>query len=181
MEKYGKLGVNVGPVGRWIRLLFGLLLILYVGTDFYPASHSHSIGTYFLILASFISILVLFTLAHLFLGEWLSKKHAIWGTFIFVVPAMFLLIAPEFNPSMQLGSWLNFPQLNHPFGLSLLLYIGISFLFQWQAKYGGCEVVSIPNFLFKKNYGSYCVPLLPLDFIEKKIVDMTSGSKPSET
>jgi len=52
-----------------------------------------------------------------------------------------------------------------------LLYVGASFFFQWGARYGGCEVVAIPNFLFKKNYGSYCVPLLPLDVIEKAIVE----------
>ena len=45
------------------------------------------------------------------------------------------------------------------------------FFFQWRAKYGGCEVVTIPNFIFRKDYGSYCVPLLPLDMAEKFIVE----------
>ncbi len=99
---------------------------------------------------------------------------------IFVVPAMFFLVAPEFNSGLQIGHWLNLPELNHPFRLALFLYVGVSLFLQWQAKYGGCEVVSIPNFIFRKDYGSYCVPLLPLDVTEKFIVDRFQKSKPKE-
>jgi hypothetical protein len=180
MTTYGEVGVNVGSVGRWTRFVLGILVILLVVTDFISATHTHSMASYLMMVLSFVGILGIYTMGHLLVGDKLSGKSAWWGTLIFVVPAMFLLIAPEFDPMLQIGYLLNAPELNHPFQLALLAYIGVSFFFQWRAKYGGCEVVTIPNFLFKKDYGSYCVPLLPLDFLEKLIVEKTSKPHDAE-
>jgi len=171
MTSYGELGVNVGSVGRWTRFLMGILIVAYVATDFYPVTHTHSAASYTMMALSFLGITGVYTLVHMLIGDKLSGRSAWWGTLIFVVPIMFLLIAPAFDRNLQVGHWLNMPALNHPFMLALLLYVGVSFFFQWRAKYGGCEVVAIPNFLIRKNYGSYCVPLLPLDAIEKAIID----------
>ena len=176
MSNYGVVGVNVGSVGRWTRFVLGILMLLFVATDFFPATHAHSLASFLMMILSFAAILGIYTLGHVLIGDRLSGRSAWWGTLIFVVPAMFLIIAPEFNPRLQVGYLLNLPGLNHPFRLALFTYIGLSFFFQWRAKYGGCEVVTIPNFLFKKNYGSYCVPLLPLDAAEKLIVDKFSKS-----
>ena len=175
MASYGKVGVNVGSVGRWTRFVLGILMIVSVATDFYPATHTHDISSYLMMILSFVGILGAYTMVHVLIGDKLSGRSAWWGTMIFVAPAMFLLIAPMFDPRLQVGHWLNLPALNHPFQIALLSYIGISFFFQWRAKYGGCEVVTIPNYIFNKNYGSYCVPLLPLDLVEKLIVDKISN------
>ena len=179
MTSYGKVGVNVGFVGRWTRFVLGILMIVFVATDFYPVTHTHDMASYLMMVLSFVAIGGVYTLVHVLIGDKLSGKSAWWGTMIFVAPAMFLLIAPMFDPSLQIGHWLNLPVLNHPFQIAPLFYIGISFFFQWRAKYGGCEVVTIPNFIFNKNYGSYCVPLLPLDMLEKLIVDKVSDRNSS--
>ncbi len=171
MASYGEVGVNVGSVGRWTRFVLGIVMVLIVASDFFSGTHTHAMTSYLMMVLSFVGILGAYTVVHLLIGDRLSGRSAWWGTMIFVVPAMFLLIAPSFNSSLQIGHWLNLPALNHPFQIALLSYIGISFFFQWRAKYGGCEVVTIPNFIFRKNYGSYCVPLLPLDIAEKFIVD----------
>ncbi len=171
MASYGEVGVNVGTVGRWARFVLGILIIALVATDFYPITHAHSAASYLMMALSFAGIIIVYTFVHITIGDKLRGKSAWWGTLIFVAPVMFLLLGPSFNPSLQVGHWLNMPALNHPFMLALLLYVGASFFFQWGARYGGCEVVAIPNFLFRKNYGSYCVPLLPLDVIEKAIVE----------
>ena len=152
----------------------GIGMIVLVATDFYPVTHTHSVTSYLMIVLSFVAITGIYTLGHVLIGNKLRGKNAWWATLIFVVPAMFLLVAPVVNSGLQVGHWLNIPQLNHPFRLAFFLYIGVSMWFQWRAKYGGCEVVSIPNFIFKKDYGSYCVPLLPLDLTEKFIVDKFS-------
>ncbi len=171
MANYGEVGVNVGSVGRWTRFILGILIVVFVATDFYPVTHAHNAVFYMMMALSLLGIISIFTLVHVLIGDKLIGKSAWWGTLIFVVPAMFLLIAPEFDSSLQVGHWLNVPALNHPFRLALLAFIGISFLFQWRARYGGCEVVAITNFLIRKNFGSYCVPLLPLDAIEKAIIE----------
>ncbi len=179
MANYGVVGVNVGSVGRWTRFALGILVMLLVTQDFLSATHTHSATSYLLILLSFVGITGIYTLGHVLLGDKLRGKSAWWGTLIFVVPVMFLLISPAFDSKLQVGYLFNFPALNHPFQLALMAYIGISFFFQWRARYGGCEVVTIPNFIFRKDYGSYCVPLLPLDIIEKAIVDKFGKSRGS--
>jgi len=171
MSDYGVVGVNVGSVGRWTRFILGIVVILFVATDFIPATHAHGSSFFVMLILSFIALIVVFTAVHAILGDSLAGRSAWWGTIIFVVPIMFLLIAPEIDSKFQPGHWLNYPELNHPFRIALLLYIGFSFFFQWRDKYGGCEAVAIPNFILKKNYGSYCIPLLPLDITEKFIVD----------
>lgn len=174
MANYGAVGINVGSVGRWTRFVLGIVVMLIVAGDLITASHGHNMNTYLLIVVSFFGITGVYTLVHVLVGDRLKGRSAWWGTFIFVVPIMFALIAPEFDRQLQIGYLFNLPELNHPFQLALFLYIGISFFFQWRAKYGGCEVVTIPNFILRKNYGSYCVPLLPLDMLEKFIVDKIS-------
>jgi len=176
MSRYGEVGTNVGSVGRWTRFVLGIIVILFVATDFFPATHDHDLWSVTMIILSLAGIIAIFTLVHAGLGNKLIGRSAWWGTIIFVIPTMFLLIAPEFNPRYQIGYLFNYPELNHPFRLALLLYIGISFFFQWRDKYGGCEVVAIPNAILRKNYGSYCLPLLPLDAAEKLIVERISKS-----
>ena len=179
MASYGEVGVNIGPVGRWTRFVLGILVIVFVATDLVSGTHTHDMASYLMMVLSFVAIVGVYMLGHVLIGDKLYGKSAWWGTMIFVAPAMFLLIAPMFDPSLQIGHLLNLPALNHPFRIALLSYIGISFFFQWQAKYGGCEVVTIPNFIFKKNYGSYCVPLLPLDMLEKLVVEKVGEARSS--
>jgi len=179
MASYGKVGVNVGSVGRWTRFVLGILVIVIVAMDFYSVTHTHDMASYLMMVLSFVAILGVYTLGHVLIGDKLAGKSAWWGTIIFVVPVIFIFIAPAFDPSLQIGYLLNLPALNHPFQIALVSYVGISFFFQWRAKNGGCEVVSISNFIFKKNYGSYCVPLLPLDVLEKLIVDKVGKTRSS--
>ncbi len=95
MASYGKVGVNVGSVGRWTRFVLGVVMILIVATDFYPVTHTHDMASYAMMVLSFVAIVGVYTLGHVLIGDKLSGKSAWWGTMIFVVPAMFLLIAPR--------------------------------------------------------------------------------------
>ena len=88
----------------------GIGLIALVATDFYPVTHTHSMTSYLMIAISFVAITGIYTLVHVLIGDRLSGKNAWWGTFIFVVPAMFLLVAPVVNSGLQVGHWLNIPQ-----------------------------------------------------------------------
>ncbi len=61
------------------------------------------------------------------------------------------------------------------------VYIGISFILQWRIGYGGCEVVSIPIILLRRRYVTYCVPLVALDAMEKKIIDSRASKHAAPT
>ena len=167
-SKYGKLGLDVGTLGRWSRLITGLLilipLVINVGLNFSPSTGS--IPFYGLFLAYFIAILMVYSLVYWFLGErFLARVNPWVTTAIFVGPAILvawwdLLVAPFTS--------LRLPQ---PLVLAMAVYIGISLILQWRIRYGGCEVVSIPILLFRRRYPSYCIPLVAIDAVEKAVVD----------
>lgn len=180
MSNYGEVGVNIGSVGRWTRLAMGMAIVVLVATDFQPTTHTQDLAFYLMTVSSFMAITAIYTLVHVLLGDKLCGQSARCSTLIFVGPTMFLLLSPAINPALQVGQWLSLPQLNHPFRLALFLYIGVSMFSPWRARDGGCEVLSIPNFLFKKNYGSHRVPLLPLDVAEKFISDKLTKRSSAE-
>ena len=66
--------------------------------------------------------------------------------------------------------------LPQAFSLAMGVYVGLSFILQWRIKYGGCEVVAVPIILLKKRYTTYCVPLVALDAVEKKVVNTLAKS-----
>jgi len=167
-SKFGKVGLDVGVLGRLSRLIWGILILipilLSIARDFSSATPSTSFYTsavFYLLL-----IVVIYTLAYWFLGERLFAKANPWvNTAILVGPAFAIAWWPYFFAPVF--------SLQIPLSLSVAMgiYIGISFIIQWKIKYGGCEVVSIPILLFKKRYTTYCVPLVAVDAIEKIVVD----------
>ena len=58
----------------------------------------------------------------------------------------------------------------------MAIYVGISSILQWRIRYGGCEVVSMPIILLRRRYVTYCIPLVALDAMEKKVVNSRAES-----
>ena len=183
MSKYGKVGREVGVVGRWIRLLMGISISSLVLLDFVAGTHTHSLRTNLLIVLFFVGFVFAYQAAYLLIGEKIKDKSPWIATAIFVFPAMYFSFVNAFvvPPELSFGYLIGMPYVNHPITIAMLLYIGISFPIQFFTKYGGCEVIAIQNLIHKKNYSSYCVPLLPIDFLEKIIVDAIAGSKETRT
>ncbi len=50
------------------------------------------------------------------------------------------------------------------------LYIGVSLIFSFFIRYGGCEVMSIPGLIFGTRYTVYC-PLNVVDAVENAVID----------
>jgi hypothetical protein len=53
---------------------------------------------------------------------------------------------------------------------ALLLYVGVSLIFSFFMRYGGCEVMSIPGLVFGSRHTVYC-PLNVVDAVEKAVID----------
>jgi len=168
MGKYGELGKDVGVVGRWGRLFAGILMVLYSILIIFNVLTESSQPLFFLgsTFLYFILILGVYTAAYHFFGErFFAKAHPWVNTLILVIPAVIGLF---WNDSIS--PLIGF-ELPWAFVLALNIYIGVSLLLQWKTKYGGCEVVSIPGILLGKKYKTYCVAFIPLDYVEKKIVE----------
>ena len=170
MSQFEKIGLDVGFVGRWSRLVWGVLILVPVATEvandfgsviplaFYGRASLYLIG-----------ITLAYAAVYYLLGERLFAKANPWiNTLILVAPAFIvvwwnILFASLLGISLPLA-----------LGFAMAFYVGASFILQWKIKYGGCEVVAIPIILFKRRYTTYCVPLVALDAVEKKIVDSRS-------
>ena len=173
MSQYGKVGRDVGVVGRWIRLMMGTLITFLVLYDFLGGTHTHSLRTNTLIVVFLVGFVLAYYAGYVVIAERVKDKSPWIPTVIFVFPAIYFSVINAFVVPYELsfGYLIGMPYINHPITIAILLYIGISFPVQFFTRYGGCEVIAIQNLIFKKNYASYCVPLLPIDMLEKTIVD----------
>ena len=66
MSHYGKVGRDVGIVGRWIRLLAGILITSLVLLDFLGGNHTHSLRTNMLIFLFFVGFIFVYLFIYRF-------------------------------------------------------------------------------------------------------------------
>ena len=183
MSHYGKVGRDVGIVGRWIRLVLGIMLTFIVLYDFFGGNHTHTTRTNALIVLFFVGFVLAYYGVYRLVAERLKDKSPWIATVIFVFPAIYFANINAFVVPFELsfGYLIGMPFVNHPITIAMILYIGISFPVQFLTKYGGCEVIAIQNLISKKNHPSYCVPLLPIDILEKTIVDAIASRRATRT
>lgn len=172
MSTYGKVGWDVGIVGRWFRLLMGVFFGLVVLGDYVGGTHAHSLRMNTLTVVFFVGFLIAYFGIYLLVIDRVKHMNPWVPTIIFVFPAMYFLFNGMFVPfEWSFGYLIGLPYVNHPLTIAMLLYVGISLPVQFFTRYGGCEVIAIQNLIYRKECSSYCVPLLPLDMAEKAIVD----------
>lgn len=164
MSNYGTLGRDVGDVGWWLRLLWGLLLL---GPAVFEAEPSiRFIGLSLLLL---ILIAAAYLVGYRLLGRRLLATGSPWvNTAVLVGPGLLLL---WWNVIIAPWTGLELPGAL-PFAIGL--YIGLSFLIQWGVRYGGCEVIALPILIWGQRYVSYCIPLVAVDAVEKRMVDAST-------
>ena len=175
-SNYGTLGLNVGFVGRWSRLIWGALLLIPLGFELADlfTSPDESRSIYGFVAIYLLAITFAYTVVYGMLGKRVFSRSNPWiNTVILVGPAFAVVWW-----NVIFGPLAGF-DLPLAFSLAMGVYIGLSFILQWKIKYGGCEVVAVPIILLKKRYTTYCIPLIAMDAVEKKVVDaMAKPPKP---
>ena len=153
-SNYGVLGLDLGVVGRLLRLLVGVAITAQITYSLATVTPSAAfLGMAF---TYFAAVLIAYTTAHWILGERILSRSNPWvGTAIILGPVLVALVFDLGPPEFQLG---------------LRLYVGVSLLLTAFMGYGGCEVVALPSLLFGKRYAVYC-PYNALDAVEKAVVD----------
>ncbi len=173
ISRYGTLGVDVGFVGQWSRLVWGALILVPFGFELAGAftNPDESRSIYGFVAMYLLAVTFAYTVVYRMLGERFFSRSNPWiNTLILVGPA-FVVVWWEVIFAPLAG--FDLPQA---FSLAMGVYVGLSFILQWRIKYGGCEVVAVPIILLKKRYTTYCVPLVALDAVEKKVVDTLAKS-----
>ena len=160
-KSYGKIGRDVGLVGRWFRLIAGGALTGYVALQ---AARIASAGEVAELALYFVATLGAYTAAEYFLGERVLPRANPWLTTAILLGPLGVIFA------LQLG-----PQVFHH---ALALYFGVSLIFSFFMRYGGCEVMSIPGLLFGTRRTVYC-PLNVVDVVERAALDRRTVHEPA--
>ncbi len=172
-SRFGTLGLDVGVFGRWSRLVWGLMLLTPIVFAVITSDRLGSGEFYLQATLYLVGITAAYVLVYWAFGERFFATANPWvNTAIFVGPAFVVGWWPIlFAPATGV-------ELPKALILAMGVYIGVSFILQWRIGYGGCEVVSIPIILLRRRYVTYCIPLIALDAVEKKIVDSRTGRQP---
>ena len=158
-SRYGTLGLDVGLFGRVVRFVAGAAAIWAFAADFLiPPADPILLGE---VALYFFFSLAVDTAAYLILGRAVLARMNPWvGTALILGPVI-VVFALDLGPgTLQEG---------------LLLYVGVSLIFNVFMGYGGCEVISIPSLLFRNRYTVYC-PYNLLDAVEKTVMDRGSNA-----
>lgn len=168
VSRYGTVGYDLGRVGRWARVGYGLLIAAgAAASSVIGLGEAANPGAFLLqTLAYLAAITVAYLAAYWLLGERLFARANPWlNTLILVGPAL-LIVYWNLTLGYALGA-----ELPAALALAMLAYVAASFLVQAAIGYGGCEVVALPILVFRRRYVSYCLPIVMIDAAERGWMD----------
>jgi hypothetical protein len=141
----------VGKIGRALiggALVLGPMWVMLTGASWWFKAQ---------IVLSFAAICAVYWVAYRVLGELVLKRTSPWvGMTLLVVAPVVAIVAL-------------IPELPVPIWLGLMLYVGVGFLVNVVANYGGCELLALQSLMYKRWYKVYC-PINVLDAVEDAIV-----------
>ncbi len=158
MESQGfTLGHDLLAVGKWSRLVLGVLGVLWAGAASVEMGVVLESALYVVVIAA------AYLAAHRLLGERVLGRMSPWvGTVLLVGPAVVVPGISALPAALRLG---------------MVAYFSASLLLNAAKNYGGCEVLALPSLLFRRWYTVYC-PLNLIDFVEKTVVGDAGARAP---
>jgi hypothetical protein len=144
------------PVGRVLRILLGLVLIVYVTPVYFQVPLRVAAGSLLLMLG----LIGVYSLIHIFV----SRRIVSFAPCLEAVVAAGLLIAVYVAGASRL------PILGGGKGqLAAATFLGISLVVAGVRAVPGCEVMAIPGVLFRQHTELACLIFSPLDSLERKL------------
>ena len=149
-------------MGRVLRIALGLFMLMVALPYYlYPLSPVHFlIFTYSSNLISVLQAVVLnaalfafFISLHVIISRYFTNINTWVGAVLALAPVVVLFY------------------LGGARAIAALTYVGISLLLAGVRGDPGCEVVSIPNLLFRKRIKLACILFTPIDYIEGAVKD----------
>ena len=150
------------PVGRALRILLGLALMVYVAPVYFQVSARVSVGSLLLI----VGLIGIYSLLHITI----SKQILPLGSGLGAIVANGLLVVLYFIGATGL------PIVGGGKGaLAAVTFLGISLVVAGVRAAPGCEVMAIPGLLFGKHTDLGCLIFSPLDKLERKLRSKRRG------
>jgi hypothetical protein len=143
-------------VGRALRILLGLALMIYVAPVYFRVPVPLAGGALLLVLG----LIGVYSLIHIVV----SRRIVAFGPCLGAVIAAGLLVALYVAGSSKL------PILGRGKGqLAAVTFLGVSLVVAGVRAAPGCEVMAIPGLLFGKHTELACLIFSPLDRLERKL------------
>jgi len=143
-------------MGRALRILLGLVLMVYVAPVYFQVSARVSVGSLLLI----VGLIGIYSLLHITI----SKQILPLGSGLGAIAANGLLVTLYFIGATGL------PIVGGGKGaLAAVTFLGISLVVAGVRAAPGCEVMAIPGLLFGKHTELACLIFSPLDRLERKL------------
>ncbi len=144
------------PVGRVLRILLGLALMVYVAPVYFQVPARVSVGSLLLI----VGLIGIYTLLHITL----SQRIVPLGSGLGAIVANGFLVVLYFIGGTRL------PIVGGGKGeLAAVTFLSISLVVAGVCAAPGCEVMAIPGLLFGKHTQLTCLIFSPLDRLERKV------------
>src|SRR6266404_1230683 len=143
------------PVGRVLRIVLGLVLMVYVVPVYFKVPARVAMGSLLLVLG----LIGVYSLIHIVV----SQRILAFGPCLGAVVANGLLIP------LYVAGGSGLPIFGHGKGqLAAVTFFGISLVVAGVRAAPGCEVMAIPSLLFGKHTELACLIFSPLDKLERK-------------
>lgn len=144
------------PVGRALRILLGLVLMVYVAPVYFRVPVRVAVGSLLLGLG----LIGVYSLIHIVV----SRRVVGFGPCLGAVVATGLLVG------LYLAGASRLPILGRGKGqLAAVTFLGISLVVAGVRGVPGCEVMAIPGVFFGKHTELACLIFSPLDRLERKL------------
>jgi hypothetical protein len=144
------------PVGRVLRILLGLVLMVYVTPIYFQVPVRVAMGSLLLVLG----LIGVYSLIHIVV----SRRIVAFGSCLGAVVAFGLLV------TLYIAGASVLPILGHGKGqLAAATFLGISLVVAGVRAAPGCELMAIPGVFFGKHTELACLIFSPLDKLERKL------------
>jgi hypothetical protein len=142
------------PVGRALRILLGLVLMVYVAPVYSQVPVRVATGSFLLVLG----LIGVYSLVHIVV----SRHIVAFGSCLGAVIAFGLLV------TLYVAGASVLPILGHGKGqLAAATFLGMSLVVAGVRAAPGCELMAIPGLLFGKHTELACLIFSPLDRLER--------------
>jgi len=144
------------PMGRALRVLLGLVLIVYTVPVYFQVPVRVAMGSLLLV----VGLIGVYSLVDIVV----SQRIVAFGPFLGAIVANGLLVA------LYVAGASGLPILGHGKGqLAAVTFFGVSLVVAGVRAANGCEVMAIPGLLFGKHTELACLIFSPLDRLERKL------------
>ena len=144
------------PVGRALRILLGLVLMVYVAPVYFRVPVRVAAGSLLLMLG----LIGVYSLIHIVV----SRRIIAFG------PCLGAAVAAGLLVTLYVAGASGLPILGHGKGqLAAATFLGLSLVLACLRAAPGCEVMAIPGLLFGKHTELACLIFSPLDRLKRNL------------